>query len=248
MLTDSVTSSNSSLNISFNCGDDDSSSVSPMDVFFPIAQFIISVVGLIGNSQICLFYLKKRDKTPSEYIILNLGCVDFIYCLCSVLITGYDKLLEIISDRCDPEQTIQAQSVVMGIYKASQLGLFTFVTNYSYACIFIITINRYFAVCKPITYKIMCTFKVSYTLLIAGESPVTFIHSFVNNFQWNFDKNLQKLFHVNTFSTEVCLIVFFRKSETVYNFSKILFPKYIVLQNLTGRPATSGIFSTLQSC
>ena len=54
--------------------------------------------------------------------------------------------------------------------QASQLGLFTFVTNYSYACILIITINRYFAVCKPITYKVMCTFKISYSLLITGGS------------------------------------------------------------------------------
>ena len=83
---------------------------------------MILVCAAAGNSQICVFYLKKRDKTPSEYIILNLGCVDFIYCLCNVLFTSYNKAVELFvstDDDCDPAaQTSHTQNVLTGIYKA----------------------------------------------------------------------------------------------------------------------------------
>ena len=69
-------------------------SVTFREIFFTIAQFIFGVIGIVGNSQIIMFYQRKNDKTPSEYIILNLGIVDFIYCLCNVLITLNDKIVE----------------------------------------------------------------------------------------------------------------------------------------------------------
>ncbi|XP_075266317.1 uncharacterized protein LOC142358686 isoform X2 [Convolutriloba macropyga] len=184
-------------------------SVTFREIFFTIAQFIFGVIGIVGNSQIIMFYQRKNDKTPSEYIILNLGIVDFIYCLCNVLITLNDKIVErfLIGQTGYGEQVQvpgcfgnatgillaanasstgltsgggepgfdyyeggggegDTSSMLLRVYKASQLGLFTFVTNYSYICIFIITINRYYAVCKPISYKVICTFRKSYTLLL----------------------------------------------------------------------------------
>ena len=148
--------------------------MSIMNVVFAMCQFLLSVIGLIGNSQICLFYVGKKDKTPSECIILNLGVVDLIYCLCCVLSTLNDKICEVVTQQgCDTLG--EDSSLFLKVYKASGLGLFTFVTNYSYICIFIITINRYFAVRKPVTYKVICTFKVSYLLLIAGQSPSLYL-------------------------------------------------------------------------
>ena len=162
-----MTFSNDTFNVTFECPE-----VLPVtfrEIFFTLAQFVIGVIGIVGNSQIATFYLNKRDKTPSEYIILNLGIVDFIYCLCNVIITLNDKIFERMTQKCEDLLNGGGDSLFLRIYRASQLGLFTFVTNYSYICIFIITINRYYAVCKPISYKLICTFKKSYMLLIMGR-------------------------------------------------------------------------------
>ena len=79
---------------------------------------------------------------------MNLASVDLVYCVMSLT---FDLSLRVI--RPNWETLAEKAMIVNATVWAIPPSVFTFITTYSFICIFVITINRYFAVCQSQTYR-----------------------------------------------------------------------------------------------
>ena len=113
-------------------------------------------MGVILNIQVVVVYQSKAQKSPSEYIILNLGCADLLCTIGTTTSTLYD----IFGDENNVNLTLQS------LVKALQRFSFAAITLYSFLCVLVITVNRFLAVCRPHVFRDISTRPRTFLFLI----------------------------------------------------------------------------------
>ncbi len=119
------------------------------DFVSPILTVLFCSIGIFGNYQVISFYRAKTNKTPSEYIILNLASVDLVYCMLTLTFVLSLRVMQ-----PDYGQLVERALLLVSTLWAIPQSVFTFITTYSFICIFVITVNRYFAVCQSQAYRL----------------------------------------------------------------------------------------------
>ena len=57
---------------------------------------IIALIGMIGNYLVVIVYKRKRDCHPSEFLILSIAVVDFLFCTLNLIYLLFLSLSKII--------------------------------------------------------------------------------------------------------------------------------------------------------
>ncbi|XP_075246566.1 uncharacterized protein LOC142340050 [Convolutriloba macropyga] len=103
-----------------------------------IIQWLICVVGVLGNGSVIIIYNGKPNRTPSENFILTMGIFDISMCFLTLSFTSSQDYLFPIN---------------CFAFCASGNLSFDFVNTSSSFLMMFITVNRYIAVCRPHSYK-----------------------------------------------------------------------------------------------
>ncbi|XP_075241357.1 uncharacterized protein LOC142336418 [Convolutriloba macropyga] len=98
----------------------------------------VGVIGLIGAIVVILVYTWRHNPTPSELIITALSVVDLLY-------NVFNNISNLLFDRLRTPEQLQ-------ILFAFSCGSFSFSLVASFLLISTISINRWFAICRPLTY------------------------------------------------------------------------------------------------
>ena len=113
-------------------------------VIFPwvskIIEWLICVIGFLGNGSVLFIYKYKPNRTPSEDFILTMAGLDISMCVLTLIFTSTQDYLFPLN--------------CFGFCAAGNFSFDLVNTSSSLLMIFI-TINRYVAVCKPHSYKVL---------------------------------------------------------------------------------------------
>ena len=121
-----------------------------------ILFFFFSSTGVLLNLQVVIIYHSKSQKSPSEYIILNLGCADLL-CTIGSTISAIYQFIQSKHEFSEP---------VGNFADSCQRFSFVAITIYSFICVLVITLNRFLAVCRPHVFRDVFTLPRTYTILV----------------------------------------------------------------------------------
>ncbi|XP_063710715.1 uncharacterized protein LOC134839180 isoform X3 [Symsagittifera roscoffensis] len=110
--------------------------------FEQIFSTVVGILGLIGALLVILVYNFRHKATPSEKIITALSSIDFCYNLNAIIILTMGKY--VITDR---------EGTAYFVLRCMNYFLFGFVVITSFLLIQLITVNRFYAICRPTDYK-----------------------------------------------------------------------------------------------
>ena len=114
-----------------------------------LAQWVISVLGVFGNSLVLRVYLSKRDKSPGDFPIIILAFVDLFMCMFSLIFTGVAAI-------------VRPNTRDVGCFlNLCIVGNIAFDVTYTFSCgmICIMSVNRFLAVCRPHSYHLLFAFR-----------------------------------------------------------------------------------------
>ena len=106
---------------------------------------IIALVGFGGNYLVIVVYKRKRGCHPSEFLILSIAIVDFLFCTLNLMFLVFLCMSPILG-------YINNTSICTFFGCFINSASYTFTTFSSLFLICVITINRYVAICKPHDY------------------------------------------------------------------------------------------------
>ncbi|XP_063729783.1 uncharacterized protein LOC134857320 isoform X1 [Symsagittifera roscoffensis] len=119
-------------------------------------RLFLSSTGVLLNLQVVIIYHSKSQKSPSEYIILNLGCADLL-CTIGSTISAIYQFIQSKHEFSEP---------VGNFADSCQRFSFVAITIYSFICVLVITLNRFLAVCRPHVFRDVFTLPRTYTILV----------------------------------------------------------------------------------
>merc|ERR1712226_852367 len=111
--------------------------------FEQVFSSIVGLLGLLGAILVILVYNYRHKATLSEKIITALSVIDFCYNFFAMIILTSGKY--IVTDR---------QGTAYIVLRSVNFFLFGFAVISSFLLIQLITVNRFYAICRPTEYKI----------------------------------------------------------------------------------------------
>ena len=110
--------------------------------FEQIFSSVVGLLGLLGAILVILVYNYRHKATLSEKIITALSVIDFCYNFFAMIILTSGKYL--VTDR---------EGTAYLILRSVNYFLFGFAVISSFLLIQLITVNRFYAICRPTEYK-----------------------------------------------------------------------------------------------
>ena len=107
-----------------------------------ITCLILGAFGLFGAFLVIMVYNYKHKTTLSEQMITALACVDFCYNFFYMLIVTLNTHL-----------IVEKSDFVFKVFTSANYFLFGFSVISSFLLICLITVNRFYAICRPTEYK-----------------------------------------------------------------------------------------------
>ena len=178
-ITGGLNSSNDSVFAASDLVDENLSS--KIQTIEQITCLILGAFGLFGAFLVIMVYNYKHKTTLSEQMITALACVDFCYNFFYMLIVTLNTHV-----------IVEKSAFVFKVFTSANYFLFGFSVISSFLLICLITVNRFYAICRPTEYKTVFN-KKRVRLTLCSVFVAAFAQGLLNGaFVW-LPKLLQKI-------------------------------------------------------
>ncbi len=180
---------------------------------FTLFNLLISFIGIPGNSLIIRVYSARKTKSSTDVLIRSLAISDLIFCSLQL------SILYRLTAKC-PQMT-RWSCIGESYFRSLSLLNSLLITGF-------IAVDRYFAVCKPLTRKISPrrARKISIACFICSWPTATFVCSASEVFEFNIDS-----FDNSTIA--ICTTCTFIQDVRVHQATAVIFGFVIISLFLT---------------